>query len=50
MTFGLIVWIGYELYMPEDLVPPQLAGLAAAFFGMIVGSLAFRELQRPAPA
>jgi Na+/proline symporter len=50
VTFGLIVWIGYELYMPDDLVPPQLAGLGAAFFGMFVGSLAFRELQKPAPA
>jgi SSS family solute:Na+ symporter len=50
VTFGLIVWIGYELYMPDGLVPPQLAGLGASFFGMVVGSLAFRELQKPAPA
>jgi SSS family solute:Na+ symporter len=50
VTFGLIVWIGYELYMPDGLVPPQLAGVGASFFGMIVGSLAFRELQKPAPA
>jgi Na+/proline symporter len=31
---------------PDGLVPPQLAGLIASFGGMIVGSLAFRELQR----
>jgi len=48
VSFGLIVWIGYELSNPDGLVPPQLAGLVAAFAGMIVGSLAFKELQRPA--
>jgi hypothetical protein len=31
-------------------VPPQLAGLAAAFAGMFIGSLAFRDLQREATA
>jgi Na+/proline symporter len=48
VSFGLIVWIGYELSNPDGLVPPQLAGLVAAFAGMIMGSLAFKELQRPA--
>jgi len=48
VTFGLIVWIGYELSNPDGLVPPQLAGLGAAFAGMIMGSLAFKDLQRPA--
>jgi Na+/proline symporter len=48
VSFGLIVWIGYELSNPDGLVPPQLAGLVAAFGGMIMGSLAFKELQRPA--
>jgi Na+/proline symporter len=43
--FGLVVWIGYELFNPDGLVPPQLAGLIAAFTGMIAGSLAFRTLQ-----
>ncbi|MEO5693822.1 MAG: sodium:solute symporter, partial [Usitatibacter sp.] len=47
VMFGLIVWIGYELSNPEGLVPPQLAGLAASFAGMILGSLAFKDLQRP---
>jgi Na+/proline symporter len=45
---GLIVWIGFEMFNPDGLVPPQLAGLAASFGGMIVGSLALRELQREA--
>ena len=35
---------------PEAVVPPQLAGLVAAFGGMIVGSLALKDLQRPATA
>lgn len=48
VMLGLIVWIGYELSNPEGLVPPQLAGLAASFAGMILGSLAFKDLQRPA--
>jgi len=45
-VFGLIVWIGMELLNPEGVMPPQLAGLIAAFGGMIVGSLAFRSMQR----
>jgi Na+/proline symporter len=48
VMFGLIVWIGYELSNPDGLMPPQLAGLLAAFTGMILGSLAFKDLQRPA--
>jgi len=47
---GLIVWIGFEKFNPDDVMPPQLAGLLAAFGGMIVGSLAFRDLQREATA
>jgi solute:Na+ symporter, SSS family len=50
IVFGLIVWIGCETFYPEAVVPPQLAGLAAAFGGMIVGSLALKDLQRPATA
>ncbi|MGZ5081043.1 MAG: sodium:solute symporter family protein [Usitatibacter sp.] len=50
VILGLIVWIGCETFYPEATVPPQLAGLAAAFAGMIVGSLAIRDLQRPATA
>lgn len=48
VSFGLIVWIGFELYNPDGLVPPQLAGLVAAFAGMIAGSLAFKTLQSEA--
>jgi Na+/proline symporter len=48
VMLGLIVWIGYELSNPDGLIPPQLAGLGASFGGMIVGSLAFKDLQRPA--
>jgi SSS family solute:Na+ symporter len=46
VTLGLVVWIGMELFNPEGLWPPQLAGLIASFGGMIVGSLALRGLQR----
>jgi Na+/proline symporter len=50
IIFGLVIWIGFERLNPDGLVPPQLAGLIAAFAGMLVGSLAFRELQKPATA
>ena len=39
-----------ERFEPDGLVPPQLAGLIAAFTGMIVGSFAFRDLQKEARA
>ena len=48
IIFGLVIWIGFERLNPDGLMPPQLAGLIAAFAGMIVGSLAFRSLQREA--
>jgi Na+/proline symporter len=47
-VLGLVVWIGMEIMNPEGVMPPQLAGLLAAFGGMIVGSLAFRSMQRAA--
>jgi Na+/proline symporter len=47
---GLIVWMAFENVNPDGTVPPQLAGLAASFGGMIVGSLALRGLQREAHA
>jgi Na+/proline symporter len=50
IIFGLVIWMGFERFEPEGLVPPQLAGLAAAFFGMFVGSYAFKDLQREAKA
>jgi SSS family solute:Na+ symporter len=46
IIFGLVIWIGFETYSPEGIMPPQLAGLIASFGGMIVGSLAMRGLQR----
>jgi len=48
VVVGLIVWIAFENLNPDGLVPPQLAGLAASFGGMIVGSLAWRTQQREA--
>ncbi len=39
VTLGLIVWLAFEYYTSDALVPPQLAGLAASFAGMVVGSL-----------
>ena len=45
---GLAVWIAMENYSPNGVMPPQLAGLVAAFGGMVAGSLAFRSLQREA--
>ena len=50
VVLGLLVWIAFENLDPEGTVPPQLAGLAASFFGMVVGSLAVRGLQREAHA
>jgi solute:Na+ symporter, SSS family len=48
VILGLIVWIGFELFARDGVMPPQLAGLLASFAGMIVGSLALRTLQREA--
>jgi solute:Na+ symporter, SSS family len=36
---GLATWIALELVLPEGLVPPALAGLAAGILGMAAGSL-----------
>lgn len=40
MALGIISWQTAEFLAPDALVPPQLAGLGFAIFGMIVGSLA----------
>jgi SSS family solute:Na+ symporter len=48
IIFGLTVWIGFETFKPDGVMPPQLAGLVASFTGMIVGSLAMRSFQREA--
>jgi len=48
VILGLTVWIGFEKFTPDGVMPPQLAGLIASFTGMIVGSLAMRSMQREA--
>jgi Na+/proline symporter len=50
VILGLMVWIGFELFNPDGLMPPQLAGLLAAFTGMIVGSLVPGTTTQPARA
>jgi len=40
IVFGLLAWMVGELSAPEALIPPQIAGLLAAIFGMVAGSLA----------
>jgi len=45
---GLATWIALEAALPEGLVPPALAGLAAAILGMAAGSLA--TFRRPKAA
>jgi solute:Na+ symporter, SSS family len=48
IVLGLTVWIGFETFKPDGVMPPQLAGLIASFTGMVVGSLALRSLQSEA--
>jgi len=43
IVFGLGTWLVAEAVAPEATLPPQLAGLLASFFGMIVGSYIPRE-------
>ncbi len=44
--FGLATWIACEILAPQGLVPPQLAGLCASVFGMLLGGLVPRTLLR----
>ena len=44
--FGLSTWIICEILAPTGLVPPQLAGLCASVFGMLLGGLVPRTLLR----
>ena len=44
--FGLSTWIIFEILAPTGLVPPQLAGLCASVFGMLLGGLVPRTLLR----
>ena len=40
VVFGLGTWIAAEFIAPDATVPPQLAGLAASLFGMVMGTYA----------
>jgi Na+/proline symporter len=44
--FGLSTWIICEILAPTGLVPPQLAGLCASVFGMLLGGFVPRTLLR----
>jgi len=48
IVFGIGTWLAMEAVAPEGLVPPQLAGFAAAVVWMAVGSLAPQRRARPA--
>jgi SSS family transporter len=48
VVFGLGTWIAAEFIAPDATLPPQLAGLLASLFGMVMGSYAARAA-RPAP-
>jgi Na+/proline symporter len=41
---GLTVWIGYEIFAPKSILPPQLAGLIASIAGMLLGSLLPKDM------
>jgi len=45
---GLVVWLSCEANFSDATVPPQLAGLAAAVLGMVVGSCTPQLLRQPA--
>jgi SSS family transporter len=47
VVLGLGAWITAEFVAPEATLPPQLVGLAASLFGMVVGTYAARA---PTPA
>lgn len=47
IVFGVMVWLTLEIIAPEGICPPQLAGLAAAMIGMLVGSLTPRFIRSP---
>ncbi len=39
VTFGLVSWLLTEAVLPDEMIPPQMVGLAFSFFGMFVGSV-----------
>jgi hypothetical protein len=42
VVLGLATWGVAEVVAPEATIPPQLAGLAASLFGMLMGTYAGR--------
>ncbi|MEN9316517.1 MAG: Sodium/glucose cotransporter [Pseudomonadota bacterium] len=44
---GLIVWLAAEFNFADAMLPPQLAGLAAAIAGMVIGTLAPQLVTSP---
>jgi len=42
VVLGLLAWTTAEFVAPEATVPPQLVGLAASLFGMVLGTYAAR--------
>ncbi|MEI7570603.1 MAG: sodium:solute symporter family protein, partial [Alcaligenaceae bacterium] len=44
--FGLATWISCEILAPKGTMPPQLAGLLASVFGMLLGGLVPRASLR----
>ena len=47
IVLGLATWIWLEVLAPHAACPPQLAGLFAALFGMIAGSLSPQWIRHP---
>ena len=39
VTFGITAWLLTEAVLPDEMIPPQMVGLAFSFFGMFVGSV-----------
>jgi SSS family transporter len=50
VVFGLFAWGVAELTAADALIPPQLVGLVASLFGMVMGTLAARRLPPQHPA
>ena len=49
ITFGLISWLLLEIFQPDGLWPPQLAGLLMSATGMVIGSLLPHFVGQPTP-
>jgi SSS family transporter len=47
VILGVSTWLLMEAVAPEALVPPQLAGMAFSFLGMVAGSLYGRPMPQP---